>query len=281
LSVPTAGIGNEPQKTQDAAKTQEAEKTEVSEKVQPVTVVTAVPFVPCMITAPAAVEDKAAVPQAEAQKHVPATPMAPQPNVEKAWMDVRKFEFTVKHESTRRMDSRPQPADAAKQAMVTTDPILNTQQQELPPRVMAIVKAALDTRLAERSKRDIAPAASTEPTVAPAIRFDGVAQSEIEPVEQALAAHYVEIPDVPHVQVVRTVAMEVGDAGSQVVIRLQERGGDLSLQLDTSSESLRNDLNSSVESLVDSLKREEVQVSSVEVTRKSPIDKVRRMKEAR
>ena len=99
-------------------------------------------------------------------------------------------------------------------------------------------------------------------------------------IEQARTAHQVEIPNVPRLQVVRTVAMEVGDADSQVTIRIQERGGDLTLQLNAGSEPLHQDLQSSLGSLVHALRQEQVQVSNVEVSRKSPIDKVRRMKEA-
>ena len=88
-----------------------------------------------------------------------------------------------------------------------------------------------------------------------------------------------EIPDQPHLQVVRTVAMEVGDPGSEVVIRIQERDGGVSLQLNAGSELLRRNLQSSATLLVHALRRQEVQVSSVEVSRKS-LDKVRRMKEA-
>ena len=74
--------------------------------------------------------------------------------------------------------------------------------------------------------------------------------------------------------------MEVGDPGSEVTIHIQERGGDVTLQLNTASEPLRQDLQSSVASLVHALKMDQVQVSNVDVSRKSPIDKVRRMKEA-
>jgi hypothetical protein len=91
----------------------------------------------------------------------------------------------------------------------------------------------------------------------------------------------VEVPVMPHAQVVRTVSMEVGDPGSEVTIRLQERGGDVTMQLNTGNEPLRQDLESSMGSLVNSLKQAQVQVSNVEVSQKSPIDKVRRMKEAR
>jgi hypothetical protein len=219
--------------------------------------------------------------------------MVAQPNIEKAWAEVRKFEFTVKHEVVRPADSRlpaqawqapapaePAQADAPRQAIVTTDPILNVQQQELPPRVMPVLRATLETRMPERTKREAAPVPA-ETTVASAPAFADVVRTRFESVEQVLPAHHVEIPDVPHVQVVRMVAMEVGDADSKVVIHIQERAGDLSLQLNAATEPLQRDLHSSVDSLVDALKREEVPISSVEVTRKSPIEKVRRMKEAR
>jgi hypothetical protein len=102
----------------------------------------------------------------------------------------------------------------------------------------------------------------------------------VEQPDQVLAAHYVEVPNMPHLQVVRTVAMEVGDPGSEVTIRLEARGGDVALQLNSGNEPLRQDLESSVGSLVNALKQEQIQVSTVDVSRKSPLDKIRRMKEA-
>jgi hypothetical protein len=98
--------------------------------------------------------------------------------------------------------------------------------------------------------------------------------------EQAAAANPIEVPNLPHLPVVRTVAMEVGDPGSEVTIRIQERGGDVAMQLNTGNDPLQQDLQSSVGSLVHALKQEQVQVSNIEVSRKSPIDKVRRMKES-
>jgi hypothetical protein len=101
-----------------------------------------------------------------------------------------------------------------------------------------------------------------------------------EPVEQVRPAQPVEIPDMPKLQTVRTVAMEVGDAGSQVVIRIEERGGGVNLHFGTGNETLHRSIASSVESLVRALRQEKIEISNVEVSRKSPIDKVRRMKEA-
>ena len=62
--------------------------------------------------------------------------------------------------------------------------------------------------------------------------------------------------------------------------RLEARDGDLALKLNSGNEPLRQDLESGVGSLVNALKDEQIQVSNVEVS-KSPINKVRRMKEAR
>jgi hypothetical protein len=52
------------------------------------------------------------------------------------------------------------------------------------------------------------------------------------------------------------------------------------MQHNAGSDPLHQDLQSSLGSLVRALKQEQVQVSNVEVSRKSPIGKVRRMKEA-
>ena len=53
------------------------------------------------------------------------------------------------------------------------------------------------------------------------------------------------------------------------------------MQLNAANEPMRHELESSVSALLNALKDQEVKVSNVEVFRKSPIDKVRRMKEAR
>lgn len=206
------------------------------------------------------------------------------PEIEKAWADVKKFEFTVQDEAAQPVEPRPQARNAGaerpKQAMITTDPIANTQQQELPPRVIAILRGAIETRVPDRGKPNTAAPTLTETTAAPTTPFTEVAGPAGGRVEQVLSAHHVEIPNVPHVQIVRTVAMEVGDADSQVVIHIRERGGDVSLQLKTASELIHQNLQSSLGTLVRALKQEQVQISSVEVSRKPMIDKVRRMKEA-
>ena len=74
--------------------------------------------------------------------------------------------------------------------------------------------------------------------------------------------------------------MELGDAGSEVAVRIQERDGGMTLHFGTGNDSLQRTIESSVGVLVHALKQEQIQLSNVEVTRKSPIDKVRRMKEA-
>jgi hypothetical protein len=143
---------------------------------------------------------------------------------------------------------------------------------------VAVQKVLPEARSSERSKSAALPAADTAApatTAQPADLVRPVAQ-----VEHVIAANPIEIPNVPQLPVIRTVAMEVGDPGSQVTIRIQERGGDVTLHLDTGSAPLHQDLQSSVGSLVQALKQEQVQVSNIEITRKSPIEKVRRMKEA-
>jgi flagellar motor protein MotB len=214
----------------------------------------------------------------------PQVQAATKPEVEKAWAEVRKFEFTVEHEAPQRVTQQPQapaaPADAAqKQAMITTDPIINLRQEKLPPRIVMVQNAGIETRLPDRGKPEPGmPATGT--TAAPTSHFSDVIRT-FDHIEQARPAQPIEIPVAPQLKVVRTVSMEVGDADSRVVIRIQERSGDVSMQLKAGSESLRHELQSSVESLVSALRHEEVKVTNVEVSRKSsPVDKIRRMKEA-
>jgi hypothetical protein len=206
------------------------------------------------------------------------------PELEKAWADVRKFEFKVEQEAPQR-PAQPLQAPAAmpeasqKQLMITTDPMINLRQDKLPPRIVLVQNSEIETRLPERNKSD-APAPVSPDAPAPGTHFGDVIRTVDQP-EQARPAQPVEIPELPQPKVVRSVAMEVGDSDSQVVIRIQERGGDVSLQLNAANEPMRHNLESSVTSLLDALKQQEVKVSNVEVFRKQPIDRVRRMKEAR
>jgi hypothetical protein len=100
-------------------------------------------------------------------------------------------------------------------------------------------------------------------------------------VEQAVAAQPIQIPDPPKLPLVRTVSMEVGEAESHVTIRIEERAGDMKLNLGVGNEALHRELSSSMGSLIHTLKQEDIQVSAAEVSKKSPIEKVRKMKEAR
>lgn len=172
------------------------------------------------------------------------------------------------------------PVETRKQIIaITTDPIANTQQEQLPLGIVSLQKANVEARLPERSKPQLETGKTETTTATPTIHFQDLTRP-LEPIEQVRPAHYVEIPATPQLQVIRTVSMEVGEADSQVVIRIQERGGDVALQINAAAEPLHHELQTSVNSLVHALRREEVHISSIEVTRKQPIDRVRRAKEA-
>jgi len=164
-------------------------------------------------------------------------------------------------------------------AVITTDPIANLQQRQLPPRIMPIEKIAIAAQVAERRKPDVSEPAVEGRTSAPAPHFPNPFQAA-ESAEAPRPAQLVEIPEMPRLQVVRTVSMEVGEADSQVIIRVEERDGGVKLHLGARNETMHRNIESSVASLVHALKQEQIQVSNVEVTRKSPIEKVRRMREA-
>jgi hypothetical protein len=205
------------------------------------------------------------------------------PEMQRAWADVKKFELTVQTvmANTAATPGQPQvaPADSQKDLIVTTDPIASLQLQQLPPRIMAIEKLMPDAKFPDRAKPGIGRDSTDTSTTVPTTQF-GDSVKQFGQIERALPAQPVVIPETPHLQVLRTIAMEVGDADSQVMIRIQERSGDISLQINAANEPLHQNLQSSLGSLVHALKQEQVQVSNVDVSRKSPIDKVRRMKEA-
>jgi hypothetical protein len=209
----------------------------------------------------------------------PTQPPTVLPEIQRAWADVKKFEFTVQTASTSSAGTQAQPQGPQADAIMTTDPIANIQLQQLPPRITAIEKLMPELKSADRPKADAGRDSLDTSTTVPTLHFGDMTKS-VEQIEQVRAAHIVEIPQMPHLQVVRTVSMEVGDADSQVTVRIQERSGDISLQINAANEPLHQDLQSSVGSLVQALKQDQVQVSNVDFSRKSPIDKVRRMKEA-
>ena len=285
------GEVEEPTEPQEHSETKEETKAKQNPEELPLIIVPVDPQPQIQILVKESTEQpqekQLAVPGLQPEAVSPENPeagKAAKPEIEQVWADVRKFEFNVEHEAPQhpapQLSAQAAPAEAAeKPLLITTDPLMNLRQDTLPPRIVLVQNAGLETRLPERSKSGLAlPAGET--TSASAAHFSDVIRA-FDQVEQAAPAHSVQIPDLPQLKVVRAVSMEVGDADSQVVIRIQERSGDVSLQLNAGSEPLRHELQSSVSSLLNALRQEAVKVSNVEVFRKAaPIDKVRRMKEA-
>jgi len=214
----------------------------------------------------------------------PARPTLPEQMLE----DVKKLEITVKREAVSQLAQLPQqlrhiePSIEVTQprpAVITTDPIANLQQRQLPPRIMPIEKIVIAAQVAERRKPEAIEQAVEGRTSANATHFPNPFQA-VESAEAPRPAQLVEIPKMPRLQIVRTVSMEVGEADSQVLIRIEERDGGMKLHLGARNETMHRNIESSVASLVQALKQEQIQVSNVEVTRKSPIEKVRRLREA-
>src|SRR5262249_50395187 len=154
-----------------------------------------------------------------------------------------------------------------KMAMVTTDPVRNIAQQQLPPRIMPVLKVVPEANPADRSKPSATPGRDVVARV-PAGQFTDVVRP-LERVDQAPAAHTIEIPNISNLPVVRIVAMQVGEADSEVTIRIQQRGTDLTLQLNAANCRLHPNLQSAVGSLANALKLENVPVSGIEVSRRS------------
>jgi hypothetical protein len=218
---------------------------------------------------------------------VVTAPPEPEFQPEQGVRDIKTPECAIQVQTTkqnangqREPEADPAPVEALRAAPVTTDAIANVQQQLLPLRVIAVQKIVTETKPVEKNKQGPAPAPADPNATTPAVQASDLIRP-VDRLDRPVAAHPIEIPNIPHIPVVRTVSMEVGDSDSQVTIRIQERGGNIALQLNAGSEGLQRDLQASVGSLEHALKQEDVQVSRIEVSRKSPIDKVRRMKEAR
>jgi hypothetical protein len=174
----------------------------------------------------------------------------------------------------------PEPAKQPVMA-IATDAIVNLKETPLTPRAIPLAGVLAGIKTADRAKNGI-PSAGTNDSAAAASasQFADPGRMAADTVEQVRPAQPVEIPDMPKLQTVRTVAMEVGEGGSQVVVRIEDRGGGVNLHFGTGDETLHRSIATSVESLVHALKEEKIEISNVEIFRKSPIDKVRRMKEA-
>jgi hypothetical protein len=214
----------------------------------------------------------------------------PQPEPEQVVAEVKKPECATQAQTSNPKQtavwqreqpaSEPGPAEPVRLAAVTTDAIANVQQQALPLRIIAAQKIVSETKPDEKNRQGPAPSPGDANATTPTTQVSDLIRP-VDRLDRPVAAHPIEIPNIPHLPVVRVVSMELGDSDSQVTIRIQERGGDVAMQLNAGSDALQQDLQSSVGSLEHALKQEHVQVSTIEVSRKSPIDKVRRMKEAR
>jgi hypothetical protein len=173
-----------------------------------------------------------------------------------------------------------QQSEPLKQSVITTDAIANLRQTQLAPRVIPLARILAELKTSDRPKSDVRDASATDAIPSNPVSQSAETRQPVEAVDPVRAPQPVEIPDMPKLQVVRTVAMEVGEPGSQVVIRIEERGGGVNLHFGAGNETLHRSIETSVGSLVQALKQEKIEISNVEVSRKSPIDKVRRMKEA-
>jgi flagellar hook-length control protein FliK len=205
-------------------------------------------------------------------------------DAERIMEDVKKIEVAIEREAAPREELDGPVEGLSRQFVITTDPFASIRLPQLPPRVTALHKSQGAMKDFERMNEP-APAvmhdSAASPSTPESAGFASNAAQTAASVEQPQAPQIVEIPHLPKLQVVRTVAMEVGDADSQVTVRIEDRGGAMKLHFGAGSDSIHQSLESSLESLVDVLKQEKIHVSNVNVSRKSPIDKVRRMKETR
>jgi hypothetical protein len=205
--------------------------------------------------------------------------------------DVKKIEIQVARERVAPPDIQVEPQPEQNAPVVTTDPIQNVRQPHVAvlPHAVAVQAVSLELEFSDRRQEDPAqtsPRTSDAPapahTPASTQYVDAARNGAVPlPLEQARPAQHIEIPNVPKLQVVRTVAMEIGEAESQVMVRIDERGGLMQLHFGAGGALVLQKLESSIGSLVRNLRQEKIEVSNVEVTAKPHIEKVRRMKEAK
>ena len=193
-----------------------------------------------------------------------------------------KFELTVQPEvsaaSLARGEQRTAiPQDSpSKLAIVTTDAVANVLQQQLPPRVVPVLRVVPEQKPADRSKRNW-----DQPLISRCHRRHATSTISFAPQSGSIS----------RLQHIRSNFKSSSSAGcahgrhasgrSRLrVVRIQQRSsGEVTLQLNARQRESQQNLQSSVASLAQALKLENVSVSGIEVSRKSPADKVRRMKE--
>src|SRR5262249_20763454 len=106
--------------------------------------------------------------------------------------------------------AEPAPAEPLRAAPVTTDAITNVQQQLLPLRVIAVQRIVSETKPVEKNKTGPATSPADPNATTPATQASDLIRP-VDRLDRPVAAHPIEIPNVPHIPVVRTVSMEVGD----------------------------------------------------------------------
>src|SRR5262249_14485730 len=119
------------------------------------------------------------------------------PELDRAFADVKKFELTVQLEVPTTSGPRAgqqasvSQVQLSKTAVVTTDPVQNLTQQQLPPRIVAVLKVVTEAKTADRSKPG--PPDKDVIASAPATQFTDFVRP-VERLDEAPLAHTVEIP---------------------------------------------------------------------------------------
>jgi hypothetical protein len=161
------------------------------------------------------------------------------------------------------MQAAPQDAKRPPQVekLVVTDPLVSVRQNQRES--IHVVQAGEKGAFRDKPQRDLQQAELAPQT--PAIATDTGSppkfQSEIGNTEIVRSTPAFDPPPPP--PVARRVSMEIGEAGSEVMVTIRERNGDLSLHFDAATESLRRDLETSSDSLVEVFEREQLRLTDL------------------
>ena len=205
-------------------------------------------------------------------------PKTGQPSTRAILADLKALDVTVEHEMVRAPKTQPRSESPAR-AVVTADPIARIRESYSPLRVLPVRKVVVEEKSAEQKNESRADSNHIPLPAVPAFQPSDPARG-FETIDQPRPAQLIEVPNVPKLQVIRTVSMQVGEAGSEVIVRIEDRGGTMNLQFGTGSDTMHRSLQSSIGALVQALRQQRIDVSNVEVSRKASMHKVRRMKEA-
>jgi hypothetical protein len=145
-------------------------------------------------------------------------------------------------------------------------------EEAVPPQVLDVQprlvfqKAIADNRDAgqDHPKGGENPVASPPSDVISTAAGPDRFAAELTQARKSEPAAPVELPWIPLRQIAHRVSIDVGEGERDVRVTLHERDGNVSIKFDVETETLRADLQSSVGTLIEALRREQVSLANLD-----------------